>query len=171
MEELVQLLASSGPEFWEPIVIGIGAGLAIMVFIHARHAFLHWRARRRLEREGELFPDEVLALRMDLAEDPDRPEPDLRRDLGNFALSTATFVLTAVVFALELPFLWELAIIFTPAALALAYSAWRKANDPPPPPEESYAGPPEVEVPRDALAGFLAAMVVIGALLLIIWLA
>ena len=136
---------------WLYLGIGAGVGTAAILVVHAYQSFRRWRTDWRVAR-GDLLPDEAIGLRMDLAEDPDPPDPPtLKNKLSQLAWSVAGLFGLAFWDALEgsqSAAIWIAAVLVGSWAV---YRLWRFVNDPH---SESGFAWPSFEVPEEATLGF-----------------
>ena len=147
------------------------AGLALAILLipgimKMRRAFHVWRYERRRAREG-IWPEERYAAAVDIGEEV--PGVDWRG--GALGLLVAAFVtaIPTILLALELPEWWVYALILGWLFLSAVYAWWVQENAPPPAPGDEPDRRPN-EVPFEAWAGFLAALAMVGCVLLVVWL-
>ena len=158
-----------------PIALTYGSGIAVaaawLIYRKVRRAFLVMRLKRLLALNRDLMADEVRDYQYEIAlmENP-TPETDGPERWAR-AFSELAAISFAIVVGLYLGIDWLVLLTCGAAGAAVLQWIWRRNNAQPPDPTVEREPEPAVEIPRDAIAGFAAAMCVLGLLVLVMWIA
>ena len=165
MGGLPDLFASIPLVAWGMFALGAAITAAAGVLPHLRRAWHQWRLDRRLARNPYMLQEEMNEYRYALGEEL---EPINRWRLLGDSLLAGLFVARPFWLAeLGFEYGWEAGLLAY-GALGLLLAWWRWMNDPASDP--AVLKLPQADVPREAIAGFGAAMGVIGLILFAIWL-
>ena len=141
---------------WGQIAVAAGLGLAVIGFVQGRRVYKARQLERRIAR-GEMLEDELVGFRMDLAEDPDPPEPEtLGSLLRNLAWSVGVLVVMAIYDAMGGDGWRLIATVGAGLGAWALFRLWHLLNDPPAT-EASTSLWHDLVVPEEGILGFVVA--------------